>query len=171
MQNDALANGGAGRKLLLSRSAVMERYFFIADISAKTFACYAQRMTQHIKTGLCLFFALFFVVAGISHFTAVDTFAAIVPPLLPFPILIVWVTGIMEIAMGIMLLCPHFRPRVGVLLGLFLLAVLPANIYMAIAGVPFGDTVASPAALWIRVALQLPLIALIYWATRAARPS
>lgn len=123
-------------------------------------------MTKHIKFALCMFFALFFVVAGISHFLADDTFAAIVPPFLPFPYFIVWVTGGMEIAFGVLLLCPHYRSAVGILLGLFLLAVLPANIYMAIAGIPFGDTVASPAALWIRVALQFPLIALIYWATR-----
>lgn len=126
-------------------------------------------MVRYIKLGLCVFFCVFFVFAGIMHFVSVEDFAAIVPPLLPFPKLIVWVTGLMEIAMGVMLLCPHFRARVGVLLGLFLLAVLPANIYMAVAGIPFGDTAASPAALWIRVALQFPLIALIYWATRPAK--
>lgn len=122
-------------------------------------------MTHRIKSALCLFFALFFIAAGVMHFVAVDSFAAIVPPLLPFPKLIVWVTGSMEIGMGVMLLCPHFRPRVGVLLGLFLLAVLPANIYMAVAGIPFGESLRSPAVLWGRVALQFPLIALIYWAT------
>lgn len=126
-------------------------------------------MTRHIKSALCICFALFFVLAGVLHFVKVDNFAAIVPPLLPFPKVIVWVTGIMEIAMGVMLLCPHFRPRVGVLLCLFLLAVLPANIYMAMAGIPFGDSVSSPAALWIRVALQFPLIAIIYWATRPVK--
>lgn len=123
-------------------------------------------MTHRLKSALCLFFALFFIVAGVMHFVAVDSFVAIVPPLFPFPKLIVWVTGIMEIAMGVMLLCPHFRPRVGVLLGLFLLAVLPANIYMAMAGIPFGERLSSPVILWGRVALQFPLIALIYWATR-----
>lgn len=126
-------------------------------------------MVHRLKTALCLFFALFFVAAGVMHFVAVDSFAAIVPPFLPFPKLIVWVTGLMEIGMGVMLLCPHFRARVGVMLGVFLLAVLPANIYMAIAGIPFGDTVTSDAALWIRVALQFPLIGLIYWATRPNR--
>ena len=126
-------------------------------------------MTKHIKTALCVFFAIFFIFAGLSHFLTDDKFATIVPPFLPFPYLIVWVTGGMEIAFGVLLLCPHYRAAVGVLLGLFLLAVLPANIYMAIAGIPFGDTVASPAALWIRVALQFPLIALIYWATRPAK--
>ncbi|MEP4050967.1 MAG: hypothetical protein ABJN22_01850 [Litorimonas sp.] len=123
-------------------------------------------MLARLKSALYVFFALFFVVAGVMHFVAVENFAAIVPPLLPFPKLIVWVTGLMEIGMGVMLLCPHFRPHIGVMLGLFLLAVLPANIYMAMAGIPFGNSVSSPAMLWGRVALQFPLIALIYWATR-----
>lgn len=123
-------------------------------------------MVQFIKQAMVVFFALFFVSAGILHFVKDAVFASIVPPLLPFPILIVWVTGLMEIAMGVMLLCPHFRPRVGILLGVFLLAVLPANIYMAVAEIPFGDAVPSPATLWGRVALQFPLIAIIYWCTR-----
>ena len=126
-------------------------------------------MMKYMKLGFCIFFCVFFVFAGIMHFVADDKFAAIVPPFLPFPYFIVWVTGGMEIAMGILLLCPHLRPQVGVMLGLFLLAVLPANIYMAIAGIPFGDTAASPTVLWLRVALQFPLIALIYWATRAEK--
>ena len=153
MQNDAIANGGPACKMTFSLA----------------FMCLSRGMIRYLKLGLCIFFCLFFVSAGIMHFVADDKFAAIVPPMLPFPYFIVWVTGGMEIAMGVLLLCPHLRARVGVMLGLFLLAVLPANIYMAIAGIPFGDTVASPAALWIRVALQFPLIAIIYWATRPAK--
>ncbi len=126
-------------------------------------------MAEKLKFALVCFFALFFVVAGIMHFVHVESFAAIVPPLLPFPYVIVWVTGLMEVAMGVMLLCPHFRARVGVVLSLFLLAVLPANIYMAMAGIGFGDSAASPTALWVRVALQFPLIALVLWSTRAAK--
>lgn len=117
-----------------------------------------------LRTVLCWIFAVFFMGAGISHFTHVDAFAAIVPPILPFPRLIVWITGLLEIGMGIMLLCPHFRPTVGILLSLFLLAVLPANIYMAMAGLPFGDTVMTQTQLWVRVILQFPLIALILFA-------
>ena len=126
-------------------------------------------MIKRIKTALCIFFALFFIFAGVLHFVADDKFASIVPPLLPFPFLIVWVTGLIEIALGVMILCPHFRARVGVIFGIYLLAVLPANIYMAMAGIPLGEHLSSPAALWGRVALQFPLIALIYWATRPRR--
>jgi len=110
--------------------------------------------------------SIFFILAGILHFVADDSFVAIVPPFLPFPYLIVWVTGLVEIGLGVMLLCPHFRRRVGILFALYLLAVLPANIYMAVAGMPLGSLGSDPAVLWGRVAMQFPLIALIVWATR-----
>jgi uncharacterized membrane protein len=118
-----------------------------------------------IRTLTCWALALFFLLAGIAHFTQTAAFAAIVPPLLPFKSAIVWITGAMEIGFAILLLCPHLRPRLGWIIAAFLLAVLPANIYMALAGLPLG-ALDSPLALWTRVALQFPLIALVLWATR-----
>lgn len=122
-------------------------------------------MVQYTKIALCWFFALFFFISGFLHFKEVEAFAAIVPPLLPFPKLIVWVTGVMEMIFAIGLLLPKYRKRAGFWLAPFLLAVLPANIYMAMYNIPLGETLASPAALWGRVALQFPLIALILWAS------
>lgn len=119
----------------------------------------------HVKTGLCWLLAAFFFFAGIMHFVVVDSFAGIVPPILPFPKMIVWVTGVMEMIFAIGLILPKYRKRSGFWLAPFLLAVLPANIYMAMYNIPMGDIAASPAALWVRVALQFPLIALILWAS------
>ena len=118
-----------------------------------------------IKLGLCWFFALFFFFAGLMHFIKVESFTAIVPPLLPFPKMIVWVTGVMEMIFAIGLLLPKYRKVSGFWLAPFLLAVLPANIYMAMYNIPMGDSDASPTALWVRVALQFPLIAVILWAS------
>ncbi len=118
-----------------------------------------------VKTVLCYLLALFFFVAGMTHFTQDDAFAKIVPPFLPFPYVIVWVTGLMEFVFAAGLVWKRFRKLSGFWLGPYLLAVLPANIYMAIENIPFGDMGASPAALWIRVVLQFPLIGLILWAS------
>ena len=118
-----------------------------------------------IKTILCYLLALFFFVAGITHFTQDDAFAAIVPPMLPFPFMIVWITGIMEFIFAAGLVLKKFRKLSGFWLAPYLLAVLPANIYMAMYNLPLGDMAASPTALWVRVALQFPLIALILWAS------
>jgi uncharacterized membrane protein len=115
------------------------------------------------KTLTCWFLALFFALAGVAHFALVDRFAAIVPPALPFKPIIVQLTGVMELAFAIGLLIPRWRRVTGWALSAYLLAVLPANIYMATAGMPLGP-LDTPAALWGRVALQFPLIALVLWA-------
>lgn len=120
-----------------------------------------------IKRGVQILLAVFFLVAGILHFRLDDSFARIVPPMLPFPVVIVWITGVMELAVAAALLAKWRPPLTGLLLAAYLLAVLPANIYMALAQVPLGDTALSPAALWMRVALQFPLIALVLWCTGA----
>ena len=126
---------------------------------------------RKFKTGLCWLIAAFFIFAGFMHFAQDDVFAAIVPPILPFPKQIVWITGLIEIILAIMITAPKYRQLAGTLFAPYLLAVLPANIYMAIEHIPHGDNLASPAALWIRVALQFPLIALIWWASRTGRPN
>jgi uncharacterized membrane protein len=112
---------------------------------------------------ICWLLALFFLLAGLAHFTATDSFAAIVPPPLPFKHQIVQLTGAMELVFAIGLIIPRWRRLTGWLFSAYLLAVLPANIFMALEGMPLGS-MQSPAALWFRVFLQLPLIALILWA-------
>ena len=126
---------------------------------------------QKFKMLFCYFIAAFFIFAGIMHFAQDDSFAKIVPPLLSFPKLIVWVTGIIEIVLAVMIVMPKYRALAGALFVPYLLGVLPANIYMAMYNIPLGDMTASPTALWIRVALQFPLIALIYWASRPPQRS
>lgn len=115
------------------------------------------------KTLTCWILALFFAFAGVAHFALVDSFAAIVPPALPFKPIIVQLTGVMELAFAVGLLVPRWRRMTGWALSAYLLAVLPANIYMALEGMPLGP-LDMPAALWGRVALQFPLIALVLWA-------
>lgn len=122
------------------------------------------------KTIICWLLAAFFFLAGITHFTQTDSFAAIVPPALPFKHLIVQITGAMELVFAVGLLVPKWRRITGWALSAFLLAVLPANIYMALAGIPFGE-LSSPTALWVRVFLQFPLIALVLWACGSLRRS
>lgn len=109
----------------------------------------------------------FFAAAGVLHFTQTAAFASIIP-FLPAPETVVRLTGLIEIALALAILVPAARRTAGVLLALYCLAVLPANVFMALEGTPVGDIALPAAALWARVALQFPLIALILWATRKA---
>lgn len=108
--------------------------------------------------------AALFTFTGTQHFLKPEIFAAIVPPVLPAPALLVAISGAAEIAGALGLLLPQTR-RIAVYgLIALLIAVFPANIYMAAAAEKF----ASFAPAWLLVArlpLQLVLIAWV-WSLR-----
>ncbi len=53
------------------------------------------------------------------------------PPVIPFKLAVVYLTGIVEVALGILLLFPAGRYIAGNLLILLFIVMLPANIYAA----------------------------------------
>jgi uncharacterized membrane protein len=79
--------------------------------------------------------AAFFIVAGLLHFIFPYTYLRMVPPILPWPGTLVWLSGAAEIIGGTGLLLPPWRRPAAWGLVLLLIAVFPANIYMAVAHV------------------------------------
>jgi uncharacterized membrane protein len=118
--------------------------------------------------GLAVVFAWFFL-GGISHFTKVDFFLAIVPPYVPFPLAAVYVSGVFEILFAIGILSPATREWAGNLLILLTLAVTPANVHMWLHPDLFPDV--APMFLSIRLVVQVLLLVLIWWSTRTPRPT
>ena len=108
--------------------------------------------------------AVFFVVAGINHFVHAGFYIAIVPPGLPAPAALVSLTGVLEILGGVGVLVPRVRRAAGWGLILLLLAVYPANLYMAIHPDHFPRYPAV--ALYARLPFQLLFIAWTWWATQ-----
>jgi len=109
-------------------------------------------------------FGAFFVLAGISHFTNREFFESIVPPYLPWPELLVQVSGVAEIAMGLLLWLPPTKRLAAWSLIALLIAVFPANIHMAMHPELYPDITRT--ALLIRLPLQGVMIAIAYWFTR-----
>ncbi|TFE03159.1 DoxX family protein [Jeotgalibacillus salarius] len=95
--------------------------------------------------------------AGIMHFLKERNFRKIVPAFLPFKKAIVYISGVVEIVLGAMLVLNKGTKIAGKGLALFLVAVWPANIYMAQKNFPIAGK-RMPAALWGRVLFQIPLI-------------
>ena len=75
-------------------------------------------------------FAGLFIVAGVGHFVSTDFFVKIMPPSLPYHRELVWLSGAIEVALGIMLLAPRTSRLAAWGLIALLIAVFPANIYM-----------------------------------------
>lgn len=111
---------------------------------------------------------LFFTAA--AHFNSMrPDLVAMVPPFVPNPELMVTFTGICEILGAIGLLIPCTRRVAAIALILLLLALLPANIYAAQAGVTLRGQPATP--IIPRVALQALFIGLLWWSgVRAPNP-
>jgi uncharacterized membrane protein len=107
--------------------------------------------------------ALFFVIAGLSHFgPARAEFVGMVPPWVPVnhDVTIV-VTGVLELCGGIGLLVPATTRVAGIALALFLVAVFPANMYAAEHHLRiFGR---EHPALLPRTIDQIVLLALVIW--------
>jgi|SRR5580704_1425914 uncharacterized membrane protein len=104
--------------------------------------------------------AILFVFVGISHFLLPASFSRIIPPILPYPKMLLWVSGIAEMLGGVDLLIPPLRRAAAYGLALLLVAVFPANVYMATAHVAFPGIMGRAWLQWLRLPLQ-PL--LIWW--------
>jgi uncharacterized membrane protein len=121
---------------------------------------------SRVRAALLLLASLFFVFAGVSHFTNPDFFVSIVPPYLPAPLALVYVSGVFEILGGLGVLLPATRRWAGWgLLGL-LVAVYPANVHMALSPEPFVAEGTPLWALYLRLPFQFVFMAWVWWATK-----
>jgi uncharacterized membrane protein len=112
--------------------------------------------------------AVLFVTAGVNHFVNPAFYLRIMPPYLPWHPELVYVSGVFETLLGVLLLFPRFtRPAAWGLIAL-LIAVFPANVHMALHPEEYVDK-ASAEMLWLRLPLQGVLIAWAYWYTRDRR--
>ena len=104
---------------------------------------------------------LFYISVGINHFTDPYWFLQIVPPYLPYKIELVYISGLLEVILGFMLLVPKTRFYAGWGLIVLLIAVYPANIYLAQTnGAAMNIT---PLVAWVRLPFQFIFIGLAYW--------
>jgi uncharacterized membrane protein len=118
-----------------------------------------------LSTGSALLAAVF-VGAGVLHFCFTSTYVSIIPPYLPEPRLLVFVSGVAEVLGGVGLPVTETRRVAAWGLAALLVAVMPANIQMALDHERWRSI--PEWALWARVPLQLPLI---WWAWVYAQPN
>ena len=73
--------------------------------------------------------AFFYGSAGVMHFVDPGFFLQIVPSVLPFPLLIVYLSGVAELTLGVGLALPKTRHWAAWGVVALLVAVYPANLY------------------------------------------
>lgn len=109
-------------------------------------------------------FGAAFIAAGVNHFLNTPFYVSIIPPYLPWPPVLVYISGLAEIGLGGLLLLERWSAFAGWGLIALLIAVFPANMHMALHSELYPW--ASPLGLWLRLPLQGVLIVWAYWYTR-----
>ena len=98
-----------------------------------------------------------YILAGLNHFRKLSGYVSIIPHWLPWPLQLVYISGVTEIMLGILLLFRSSRRLAAWGIIVLLIAIFPANIQMASDYLRTHD----PAA-WVTI-LRLPIQFLLIW--------
>jgi uncharacterized membrane protein len=106
-----------------------------------------------------------FVFTATAHFNKMKhDLAKMIPSSFPCPLLIVYVTGVLELLGAAGLALPQFRRLAGICLIALLVGMFIANVNAAQRGVTLRGK--PPTSLWLRAPMQILFVALLWWSTR-----
>ena len=117
----------------------------------------------HARLGLAIAMAF----AGAAHLFMPEPFVQHLPEWVPQRHAIIYASGIAEIALGVALVWPKaWRQLAGLALATYLIAVFPANVYVAVEAV---DVDGQPGGIypWLRLPFQALFVWLTLWTTDA----
>ena len=112
--------------------------------------------------------AFFMMAAGVNHFWHPDFYVHVMPPYLPFPLELVYLSGAIEVALGALLLDPLTRVAAAWGIVAMLIVFDLVHIHMVLHAMDYPE--AHPAFLWFRLPLQALFIAWAWWHTRPDAP-
>lgn len=115
-----------------------------------------------MKTLSKFLLALFMVGAGTLHFISPDFYLKIMPPYLPIHLELVYLSGVIEFVLGLLLLVPRCSRWAAWGIIALLIAIFPANIYLY----QNQDVIPAPPIVhFLRLPLQGVFILWAYWHT------
>jgi uncharacterized membrane protein len=129
-----------------------------------------RRMGLNVALGVggVIGLVLVFLFTASGHFVQTRPMAEMLPPFVPWRVPLVYLSGVLEIALALGIAMPATRRLAGLAAIAILVLFFPANVYAAYAQVDMGGHAWGPVYLLIRAPLQALLIA---WTWRfAVRP-
>jgi uncharacterized membrane protein len=109
--------------------------------------------------------AVMFIFTATAHFNKMKhDLARMIPQSFPRPLLIVHITGVLELLGAVGLMLPAFHRLAGTCLIALLVGMFIANVNAAQRGITLRGKPPTP--LWLRAPMQIVFIALLWWSTR-----
>ena len=107
------------------------------------------------------------VLTASAHFTEMrHDLVRMIPPIFPAPMLIVYITGVLELAGAVGLLLPKFRRVAGVCLAALFAVMFVANVHASQTGAGVGGQPPTP--MLIRGPMQALFIAIALWTSKSS---
>lgn len=120
-----------------------------------------------IRMGKLLIYGLgyFYLAAGMNHFLNPDFYIPLIPPFFPKPDWITFISGLLEIVVGVGVFFTRYRKIAAWGIILLLICFLPSHIYFIQQGSCIGGGLCVPEWVgWVRLVLVHPLLILWpYW--------
>ena len=116
-------------------------------------------MTSKIWLGVRILFALFMIMGGVQHFLKPDFYSPFVPSFLPFPMTIIYLSGVVEIVLGLLLLFRKYAKIAAAGIFMLLILFLPIHVWDIITDIP---AIGSHKAAWIRLPFQFLFLAIAW---------
>lgn len=125
---------------------------------------------MQLKKRLPLVLGIFFIVAGINHFVMPFFYMPLIPDYLPYQETINWLSGLVEVAIGIGLLWPATRQISGWTMAVLMVLFIPSHVHFIAIGSCVMEGLCVPEWLaWVRLVVIHPLLILLgVWVGKSA---
>lgn len=110
----------------------------------------------------------FYFLAGVNHFVNPDFYLPLIPPVLPYPEVINYLSGGLESLFGLLLLFSRYRSYAAYGIVFLLVLFIPSHVYFIMVGSCVEEGLCVPNWIgWLRLILIHPLlIGWAWWHTR-----
>lgn len=138
----------------------------LGALGVRRFASWPVSAAHGLAVMLPLTATAHFVPADVTVMPNHADMVRMVPPFLPFADALVYITGVFELLGAAGLVLTATRRYAGYALAALFVALIPANIYAAVADVPFAGGEATP--LWQRIPEQILYIGVALWVAQSS---
>ena len=120
-------------------------------------------MQRILKYGL----VFFYVIAGINHFINPEFYEALIPDYLPYPDFLNYLSGFLEIGLGVSVLFPATQKWACYGIIFLLILLTPSHVYFIQIGSCVENSLCiAPWVSWVRLIVIHPM--LMFWAWKVA---
>jgi len=117
----------------------------------------------NIHASACWGLGVAFIFFSIGHVVEAQGMVEMLPPWVPLRLELVYITGVVELTVGLALFLPAFQVQAANMAIIIFIVFFPANVYAAMHSVGLGGHQWGPVYLLIRAPLQMILIAWAYY--------